>query len=56
MFDAISEWEEELRRCKADKYWRVTDVNLNFDLAQTYVDFHASLLILESDKIYTYMF
>jgi len=35
MFDTIIDWEDELSRCKADKGWRVTDVNMNFDLAQT---------------------
>ncbi|XP_052793967.1 myotubularin-related protein 10-B-like isoform X2 [Mya arenaria] len=34
-FDCILDWEEELRRCHADKTWRVTDVNIHFDLSQS---------------------
>ncbi|KAL4228305.1 protein-tyrosine phosphatase [Mactra antiquata] len=35
MFDNIVDWEDELQRCKCQGYWRVTDVNVSFELSQS---------------------
>ncbi|XP_052278283.1 myotubularin-related protein 12-like isoform X2 [Dreissena polymorpha] len=35
MFDTIIDWEDELQRCKANKTWRVADVNMSFDMSQS---------------------
>lgn len=35
MFDCMTDWEEELKRCKCMKNWRATDVNLSFEMCQS---------------------
>ncbi|XP_060569677.1 myotubularin-related protein 12-like isoform X2 [Ruditapes philippinarum] len=35
MFDTIYDWEEEIKRCKCMKSWRVTNVNMSYDLCQS---------------------
>ena len=34
MFDCIQDWENEIERCKCMRTWRVTDVNMSYDLSQ----------------------